>query len=98
MNQLASRKKLLVAESELNRAQLIGEVTALKADVRLLADRAQSFGSIATSAAGLMNFLSGKPAPNATKPSRVQTVLKGIGLVSNLWLMFRGARRETKDK
>ena len=39
-----------------------------------------------------------KPAPAAAKPSRIQTVLKGIGLVSNLWLMFRGARREPKDK
>lgn len=98
MNALDSRKKLLIAESELNRAQLLGEITALQADVRALADRAQTFGSIASSAAGLMNFLSGKPAPAAAKPSRIQTVLKGIGLVSNLWLMFRGARRETKDK
>ncbi len=98
MKPLTLRKQLLIAESELNRAQLLGEITALKADVRSLADRAQTFGSIASSAAGLMNFLSGKPAPAAAKPSRIQTVLKGIGLVSNLWLMFRGARREPKDK
>jgi hypothetical protein len=98
MNPLASRKQLLIAESELNRAQLVGDITALKADVRSLADRAQTLGSIAAAAAGLMNFLSGKPAPAASKPSRIQTVFKSIGLVSNLWLMFRGTRRKPKEE
>ena len=93
MNPLESRKQLLIAESELNRVQLAGEMAALTADVRTLADRAKSFGSIASSAAvlvaGLAAFRRGKPVDADAKPSRLQTILKGAGLISTLWLAFR---------
>jgi hypothetical protein len=41
----------LIAESELNRAQLVGDLAVMTAGVRTLTDRAKSFGSIASSAA-----------------------------------------------
>lgn len=102
MNPLESRKKLLIAESELNRAQLVGDLTALTAGVRTLTNRAKSFGSIASSAAvlvaGLTAFRRGKCVNTDAKPSWLQTILKGAGLISTLWLAFRSQGREQTDK
>jgi hypothetical protein len=93
MNSLQSRKRLLVAESELNRAQLVGDLAAVTASVRSLSHCAKSFGLIASFAAalvaGLAAFRRGKPAEATAKPSWLQTVLKGAGLVSTLWAAFR---------
>jgi hypothetical protein len=93
MNALESRKQLLIAESELNRAELAGDMAALKAGVRKFTDRAKSFDSIASSAAvlvaGLAAFRRAKPANGAKKSSWLQTILNGAGLISNLWLAFR---------
>jgi hypothetical protein len=87
----------LVAESELNRAQLVGDMAALTAGVRTLTDRAKSFGSIASSAAvlvaGLAAWQRGKPVGAAARPSWLQTILKGAGLISTLWLAFRSRPR-----
>jgi len=92
MNPLQSRKRLLLAESELNRLQLAGDLAALKADVRALTSRAISIAAIASSTAvlmaGLAAFRRAKRAP-ATKPSCLQTILKGAGLISTLWTAFR---------
>jgi hypothetical protein len=99
---LELRKQLLIAESELNRAQLAGDMTALTEGVRTLTDRAKSFGSIASSAAvlmaGLASFRRGKPADAGAKPSWLQTILKGAGMVSTLWLAFRSQGHDQKDK
>jgi hypothetical protein len=93
LNPLDSRKQLLLAESELNRAQLLADMAAMKVEVRMLSDRARSFDSIASSAAVLVSGLSAfqrpRPADAATKPSWLRTIFKGAGLVSNLWLAFR---------
>ena len=98
INPLESRKQLLIAESELNRAQLAGDMAALTAGVRTLTDRAKSFDSIASSAAvlvaGLAAFRRGKPAGASAKPSWRQTILKGAGLISTFWLAFRSQRRD----
>lgn len=104
VNPLQSRKYLLIAESEINRAKLVGEMTALTADVHALTVRAQSFGSIASSAAGLLAGLAAfrrdKPATAAAKPSWLKNIIKGAGLVSTLWLTFRahGRRQKTNDR
>ena len=97
MNALQSRKQLLLAESELNRAQLVEDLAALKAGVGALTDRAKCFSSIASFAAvlvaGLAAFRRGKPADAAAKPSWLRTVLKGAGLLSTFWVAFRSQRR-----
>jgi hypothetical protein len=102
LSPLQSRKDLLLAESELNRALLVGEMTAMAEDVRSLKDRARSFGSIASAIAmlglGLAAFRRGKAAAGEAKPSWLQTLLKSTGLVSTLWAAFRtqrGHRDET---
>jgi hypothetical protein len=63
----------LLAESELNRAQLAGDMAALKAGVRVLTSRAKFFGSIALSAAVLVAAMAAfqrcKSANAAAKPS-----------------------------
>jgi hypothetical protein len=101
MSALASRKQLLVAESELNRAQLVGDLAAVTASVCSFRHRAKSFGSIAVSAAalvaGLAALRSVKPVA-AAKPSLLQTILRGAGIVSALWMASRPMRGGEKDK
>jgi hypothetical protein len=98
MNPLESRKQLLIAESELNRAQLVEDMVVLTAGVHTLTDRAKSFGSIASSAAvlvaGLATFLRSKSVVADAKPSWLQILLKGAGLVSTIWLAFRSRGRD----
>ena len=66
MNPLESRRQLLVAESELNRAQLLGDISMLTADTQALIGRAKSFGSMAALTAMLTTFWrSQPPATNA---------------------------------
>jgi hypothetical protein len=93
MNPLESRKQLLIAESELNRDQAVGELAALAAGVRTLTDRAKSFGSIASAAAvlmaGLAAFRRGKSGDAGAKPSWLRTIRKSAGLISTVWLAFR---------
>lgn len=102
MNSLEVRKQLLVAESDLNRAQLMDETAALMAGVRTITDRARSFGSVASVAAvlvaGLAAFRRTKSGLTAAKPSRLQTILKGAGMVSTFWLAFRAQRRKENHK
>jgi hypothetical protein len=102
MNALESRKQLLLAESELNRAQLVGELAGLKADLRALTGRAKSIGLIASSATalvvGLAAFRRRKSPPAGEKPGWLPTILKGAGLVSNLWRAFRPKEPDQKDE
>ena len=102
LNPLESRKQLLIAESELNRAQMLQEWAALTAGVRTLTHRVKSFRSIASSAAvlmaGLAAFRRGKSGGADAKPSWLQSILRGAGMVSSLGLAFRSQRRHQNDK
>ena len=97
LNPLESRKQLLIAESELNRAQLVQEWQAMGDGVRSLADRAGTISSIASTAAsliaGLASFRHKKSAPADEKPSWLQTLFKGTGLISTVWQAFRSPGR-----
>ena len=92
MTALESRKRLLLAESELNRAQLAEDLTALRDDVRALGDRVQAYGSVASSAAMLMSALAayqrGKQE-GAPKHSWLKLLIKAAGLVSTIWLAVK---------
>ena len=98
LNPLSLRKQILIAESELNRAQLLGDISALTADAQTLAARAKSFGSLAALTAMLTAFLRGQPVATNAKASWLQTLLKGAGLVSNLWLVFRPQNCKPAEK
>ncbi len=91
MNPLHLQKQLLIAESELNRAQLVGDITALKADVRSLAKRATSINSFATAVLSLVTVcasnLSSTAAPE--KSAWWQTILKSAQPIAALWTVFR---------
>ena len=92
MNPLASRKKLLIAESELNRAQLVLDWQTMADEVHALTRKAKTIGglaSVATMLASLALFRRKTPAPAAGKSSWLQTVFKGAGLAASLWQMFR---------
>ena len=102
MTQLELRKQLLIAESEINRVRLREEWHGMANGIHRLTDRAKSFGSIASAAAvlvaGLAALRGGQPAGGGAKASWLQTIIKGAGLVSNLWLAFRSRGREQNDK
>jgi hypothetical protein len=93
MTPLELRKQLLIAESNLNRVQLLGDVDGLKTSFCALTRRARSYGSIASSAAillaGLAAFKRGKPVDAHAKRLWLQIILKAAGFLSTLWLGSR---------
>ena len=102
MNPLKSRKQLLIAESELNRAQLVQELETIKDKVHSLASQARTISSLASAAAtliaGFASFRRKKEsAPAAEKPSWLQTIVKGAGLVSTIWTAFSSQRRNQDE-
>jgi hypothetical protein len=98
MKPLELRKQLLLAESELNREQLLQDWQVMRAEVHSLADQAKTIRSMANAVASLMAGLSSCRSKATTstsdKPSWLQTILKGAGVVSSFWTEFRAARRE----
>lgn len=100
MNSLASRKKLLIAESELNRAQLVQDWQTMADDVHALADQAKTIRSLASAAAslvaGLVSFRRKKTAPVVKKTSWLQTILNGAQMAGSLWSEFRSPKTTPK--
>jgi hypothetical protein len=96
MKPLASRKQLLLAESELNRAQLVREWHTLAEETRSLVHQARTIRSFATAAATLLAGLASRrrriPPPAAERPTWGQTILKAAGLFSTFWSEFRARR------
>jgi negative regulator of sigma E activity len=102
MNPLESRKKLLIAESELNRAQLVQELEAIKDKVHLFANQTRTITSLASAAATLIAGIASlcrkkESAPAAEKPSWLQTIVKGAGVVSTIWTAFRSQRHDQDE-
>lgn len=102
MKPLESRKQLLIAESELNRAQLVQEWRTVRGEVHALAEQAKTIRSIAsavaTLVAGLSNCRNKSASPAAEKPSWLQTILKGAGVIGNFWAQFRAQGGEPKEE
>ena len=98
---LESRKQLLIAESDLNRAQLSEEWQIMTHGVRDLAHRAKTMAAWASSAAllvaGVTALRRGPPAPGTAKSSWFQTILNGARLASTIWFAFR-ARGEKEEQ
>jgi hypothetical protein len=102
LSPLESRKRLLIAESELNRAQMMEDLAALKSDAGALVDRVKSYGSIASSVATLVSgvaaFRGAQPANGDGKSHWLRKVIRGAGLVSSLWRAFRPKGHEKKEE
>jgi len=101
MNALKSRKQLLIAESELNRAQLLHQLQTIGGVAHALVNQANTAGSIASAVAslvaGLSTFHRPESSPVAEKPSRWQTVGKVVGMVSALWAAFRTRPKSNRE-
>jgi hypothetical protein len=99
---LQLRKQVLIAESELNRAQIFEEWRTLAQGGRDLARQATTVAAWASAAAllvaGVAALRCGPRAPVATKSSWVQPILKGARLAWTIWsaLSVRGEREEHK--
>jgi hypothetical protein len=93
MNALESRKQLLIAESEINRAQIAQEWQSMADGVHSITGRARSFTSIAVAAGlligGLVAFRRIKSAPVDGKIPWWQALLKGAQLAGSLWSELR---------
>ena len=102
MNPLESRKQLLLAESDLNRVGMVGDITSLAWEVHSLANQARTIASIMSAATSLVVGLSTcwrkKSPPLEAKPSWWQTISKGAGLVSSVWSAFRAPIRDSQAK
>ena len=96
MKSLAEHKQLLIDESELNRAQLAGDLTLMASGIRALGEQAKSWRSIASAAAMLLVVVTTvyrrRSLVALLKPSRWQLLLKGAGMVSTIWLALRSRR------
>lgn len=93
MNPLSSRKQLLIAESDVNRARLVEEMAELTAGVSALADRAKAFSWIGSAAAllltGMAAFRRPKPVSATPGSSWRKIVFKATGLLSTFFLASR---------
>ena len=102
LSPLELRKQLLIAESELNRAQLCEEWQTMRHGARDLARRAKTIAAWASSAAllvaGVRALRRGPPAPRTAKSSCFQKILNGARLALSIWLAFRprGEKQESE--
>lgn len=96
MKPLAARKERLIAESELNRAQMVHEWQMLADGVQSFGRRARTISWLASAAAslaaGFAFFRRKQSAPVTGKNSWLQTILKGAQLAGALWSEFRSRR------
>lgn len=89
---LQMRKELLIAESELNRAQLMEEWEAATEWHRTLNSGARMAGSIASAAGLLMSGFQAfrrKLKPSGGGGSWLTPVIKGVGLIASLCEVVR---------
>jgi hypothetical protein len=99
---LEVRKRLLIAESELNRAQLSEAWQTMRHGVRDLAHQAKTIATWASSAAllvaGVRASRRGPPAPGGARSSSFQKILNGARLASTIWFAFRacGEKQESE--
>jgi hypothetical protein len=93
----------LIAESELNRAQLSEEWRTMTNGIRDVARRAKALGAWTSSAAllvaGLAAFRRRKPSPATTKASWFHKILEGARVASTIWFALRacGHREERQS-
>ena len=97
---LESRKRLLIAESELNRVQLSREWQTMAHGVRDLAHRVRTIGAWVSAAAllvaGVTALRRRPPGPGTAKSSWFQKALNGARMASTSWVAIR-ARGEKEE-
>lgn len=97
MSPLEADKQLLVTESEINRAQLVDDITRMKVAVGTLSESAKLIAATASSAALLVTVL--LPGRNAdAQPSKLKTLLRSAELITTFWLTLRKMIDRHPDK
>jgi hypothetical protein len=93
---LETRKQLLLVESELNRAQLLNELSDFKNELHLLKNQVEAIGSLAASAAKLATTFSTigtafthRAAGENGKTSWISTLLNGARTGAVIWATLR---------
>ena len=100
LSPLESRKHLLIAESELNRAYLSEDWQTMTHGAGDLAHRAKAIAAWASSTvllvAGVAALRRAPPTSGAAKSSWFQKLINGVRLASMIWfaLRARGEREE----
>jgi hypothetical protein len=98
MNSLALQKQLLVAESELNRAQLKVAMAEIKSGVHYRVHHGASISEIATAAAVLALDVTATPSIQKSvansKHRWLKGTLKGAALISTVWLAFQAQKED----
>ncbi len=90
LGELAVRKQLLIAESEINRMLLKEEAAALAGELRDLSRKATQLRGILGMATAAFSAARPKPTEPATgKRSWFAPVLSGLRLGTSLWAKFR---------
>jgi hypothetical protein len=101
LSPLALRKQLLIAESELSRAELSAEWQTMRLGVPGLSHRAEALAAWISSAAlvvtGIAALRRSAPAPGGATSSWLQKILSGARLASTIWLSFQ-ARRQGHER
>src|ERR1700722_13505477 len=89
---LKLRKQMLIAESELNRSQLIEEWESATEWHRALSAGARTVGSAASAAALLVSavraFRRNRGPKDSAESSWLQPIVKGASAISSLWAVF----------
>ena len=94
LDPLELRKQLLIAESELNRAQLSQERQTMALEVGNLTHWAKTVGAWVSSAvllaAGLAAMRKGASGPRVSERSWFKQLLHGARVASTIWFALRG--------
>ena len=96
---LQTRKQLLLAESELNRAQFKEDWQTARQDLSVLAGQARTISSFVAIGAVLLGGLAvwrriNSAPPAAKRVSWLDRLHKGASLVSTIWAAIRPPSRE----
>lgn len=97
---LETRKQLLVAESELNRAQMLNELLDLKNEIHRCKRHLQAAGSTVSAAAKIADAFSAvsrafsRCEDSGNKPSWTSTLLDTARTGTSLWLLLRSFWRK----
>jgi hypothetical protein len=96
INHLAIRKELLIAESEINRANVMEELATMKSGVHTLAGRVKTVSALASAAgvliAGFAAFKRSRSAASDPGHSWLRTAVNGVRMAGSLWFALRAQK------
>jgi hypothetical protein len=107
LNSLQTRKRLLITESEVNRAELVNELKKVKGEISHLKKQVRTFGSIASSAAlaatAFSLFRKRKVASESFNGSGkvaswISSALAGARIGTSLFLKIKSILREREGE